>query len=227
MLAYLASPREGHLDDEMLHIFTYIKQNPKRKIVFDPDYPKIDERRSKKYNWTNLYRDAEEAIPTNMPEPQGNVVSTHCFVDANLVGDMITQRSQTGILIFVNRAPIVWHSKRQNMIKASTFGSEIVALKNAVELIEGLRYKLRMFGIPIDGPANLYCDNKAVTKNCSIPELTLKKKDNSIVYHHIREAVAAGTLWIAKEDSETKLADVFTKLMVATKRAPLFDKFMY
>ena len=112
-------------------------------------------------------------------------------------------------------------------MESSTFGSEIVALKNAIELIEGLRYKLRMMGIEVDGPTNIYCDNEAVTKNCSIPESTLKKKHHSIAYHRNREAVAAGTCRIAKEDSATNLADVFTKVMTSCVRNDLFDKFMY
>jgi hypothetical protein len=32
-------------------------------------------------------------------------------------------------------------------------------MKNAVELSEALRYKLRMFGVPIKGPTNIFCDN--------------------------------------------------------------------
>ena len=96
------------------------------------------------------------------------------------------------------------------------------------EMIEGLQYKLRMFGVPILGPTNVFCDNKAVTKNCSIPESTLKKKHHSIVYHCNREAVAVGTVCIAKEDSETNLADVFTKLLsVLRRRNKLFDMFIY
>jgi hypothetical protein len=38
-------------------------------------------------------------------------------------------------------------------------------MKNAIELIEALRYKLRMFGVRIDGATNIFCDNEAVTKN--------------------------------------------------------------
>ena len=121
----------------------------------------------------------------------------------------------------------MWYSKRQNTIETSTFGSEIVALKNANELIEGLRYKLRMMGVMVDGPTNIYCDNEAVTKNCSIPESTLKKKHHSIAYHRNREAVAAGTYRVAKEDSATNLADVFTKIMSSFSRNAIFDKFMY
>ena len=169
-----------------------------------------------KYDWHDFYRGAKEAIPTNAPEARGESVSIHCFVDANLAGDTATRRSQTGILIFVNRAPIVWYSKRQSTVEASTFGSEIIAMKTAIEMIEGLRYKLRMFGIPIDGP-------QAVTMNCSIPDSTLKKKHHSIAYHRNREAVAAGTVRIAKEDTETNLADV---LGVIAREAK-FNRFMY
>ena len=132
-----------------------------------------------------------------------------------------------GILIFVNRAPVIWRSKRTNTVESSTFGSDIVALRNAVDMIESLRYKLRMFGVPIEGPTNVFCDNEAVTKNCSIPESTLSKKHHSINYHRNRKAVAAETIRIAKEDSETNLADVFTKTLAAFKRNALLDKFMY
>lgn len=224
--AYLASPREGHLE-AVFHIFGYLKWHPKRKIAFDPECPVIDQRRFPKYDWEDFYKGVTEAIPANAPPPRGKSVSMHCFVDANLAGNTVSRRSQTGILIFVNKAPILWHSKRQNTVESSTFGSEIIALKNAIELIEGLRYKLRMFGIEIDGPADIFCDNEAVVRNCSTPESVLKKKHHSIAYHRNREAVAAQTVRIAKEGTETNLADVFTKVMGATQREPLFDRFMY
>ena len=112
-------------------------------------------------------------------------------------------------------------------MEASTFGSEITALKNAIELIESLRYKLRMFGVPVDGPTNIYCDNEAVFKSCSMPESTLKKKHHSIAWHRAREAVAALTVRIAKEGTETNLADLFTKVLSVLRREELLDKFTY
>ena len=95
-------------------------------------------------------------------------MSTHFFVDDDLAGNLISRRSQTGVIIFCNRAPIICHSKRQNAVETSTFGSKIMAMKNGVELVEALKYKLRMFGTPIEGATNVYCDNEAVYKNCSI-----------------------------------------------------------
>jgi hypothetical protein len=83
-------------------------------------------------------------------------------------------RRPAGILIFCNRAPIIWFSKRQNKVETSTFGSEFQAMKKAVEFVKALRYKRRMFGVPIDGATNLFCDNEAVYKNTtSLPESKL------------------------------------------------------
>ena len=98
-------------------------------------------------------------------------------------------------------------------METSTLGSEIIAMNNAVGFIEALRYKLRMFSVPIEGPTNIYYDNEAVCRNCSTPESILKKKHNSIAYHQNREAVAAGTCRITKEATKTNLSNLFTKIL--------------
>ena len=225
--AHLALPREGHLQ-QVYHIFGFLKAKPKRSLAFDPQHPEIDEARFTKCDWHDLYRDAKEPVPGDAPEARGNMVSTHCFVDADHAGNRVTRRSQSGILLFVNRAPITWYSsKRQNTVETSTFGSEFVAMRIAVELIEAMRYKLRMFGIPIEGATNVFCDNEAVTKNVIFPESTLKKKHNSIAYHRAREAVAAGTIRVAKEDWKKNLADVLSKPLPQVTKDFLCDRFMY
>ena len=119
-------------------------------------------------------------------------MSTHCFVDANHAGDKTTMRSMTGILIFCNRAPIIWHSKQQNRVETSMFDSDFTTLKNSVELITALRYKLRMFGVPIYGSTGMFCDNEAVYKNASMPESQLRKKHHSIAYHMSIDSIASG-----------------------------------
>ena len=102
-----------------------------------------------------------------------------------------------------------------------------MVLKNAIELIEALRYNLRMSGVPIEGLTNIFCDNKAVYKNWSIPESTLRKKHHYIAYHCNREAVAAMTCQIAKEDTKTNLSDLITKILPCFTREELLDRFMY
>jgi hypothetical protein len=173
-----------------------------------------------------FYPDAEEHIPTNAPPPRGNPVQLNVFVDADHAGNVITRRSHTGIIIFANMAPIIWFSKRQNTVETSTFSSEFIALKIAAELIISLRYKLRMFGIPLDGAANVFCDNESVYKNASTAESTLKKKHNSVAYHKVRECVASGILTIYKEESGSNLADILTKSLQPDKRVYLKERIM-
>lgn len=72
-----------------------------------------------------------------------------------------------------------------------------------------------MFGVPLDGPADVFCNNRGMVKNVSVPESTLMKKHNSINYHAVREAVAAGIMRVGKEDGMTNLADLFTKVLSA------------
>ena len=150
-----------------------------------------------------------------------------CFVDADHAGCRETRRSHTGIIIYVQRTPVIWYSKRQNTVESSTFGSEFVAMKTAVEQVEALRYKLRMMGVPVDGPTSVFCDNESVFKNSTRPESTLKKKRNAIAYHRTREAIAAGIIRVAWEDGRFNLADVLTKLMPGPKLRDLVSCILY
>jgi hypothetical protein len=125
--------------------------------------------------------------------------------NADYAGCLVTRRSHSGILIFIQGAPVIWYSKRQNTAESAVFRSEFIALEIAVEQIEGLRYKLCMMGDPIDGPADVYCDSKSVFKNAAFPESTLKKKHNAISYQKAREAQAAGIIRLAWEKRRYQL----------------------
>ena len=87
-----------------------------------------------------------------------------CFVDANHAGDYSDRCSHTGILLFVNKDPIHWYSKKQSTVESSTSGAEFCAMKTAVEMVEALRYKLSMFNVPINGSCSVFYDNEAVYK---------------------------------------------------------------
>ena len=162
-----------------------------------------------------------------MPKPRGKSVSTHCFVDDKHAGAKTTRISMTGILIFCNRDPIICHSKRQNGVETSTFGSEFTAMNNSVDLIAALQYKLRMFGVPIDGSTEIFCDNEAVYKSASTPESQLRKKHHSMSYYMSREAVDSVTCRMAKEDSETNLSELFNKVRLLPSRESFLDSFTY
>jgi hypothetical protein len=187
---YCVSPRLGHLE-QVLHIFAYLKRFSSCSMVFNWHEPTIDESKFKVCDWTSQYPGAKEAIPSNMPEPRGKTVVTRCYVDADHAGCLATRRSNTGVLILVNEAPMLWYSKRQITVESSTFGSEF------------------------------YCDNEAVVKNTTAPKSTLKKKHNAICYHRAREAQAAGHIRVRKILGTDNSADLFTKVVVGQHRQSL------
>lgn len=225
---YLAQPRLGHLT-QILNVFYYLQHNSRAWMPLDPSSfdvswtPKGEEvsPQERALGMKELYPDAEDILPPDMPKPLGKPVDISVFVDADHAGNRVTRRSHTGIIIYCNLAPIIWFSKRQNTVESSTFGSEFIALKIATEMTEALVYKLRMFGVPLEAPARVFCDNESVVKNSSYPESTIKKKHVSIAYHRVREAIAASKILVYYETTGSNLADLFTKVLSHTKRIPL------
>ena len=189
--------------------------------VFHPSRIRLKESRFKTADWTDFYGDVEEELPPDMPELLGEAVKITVYVDADHAGNLVTRRSQTGYVIYVNNAPIIWYSKRQNTVEASTFGSEFIAMRTVVEAVEALRFKLRMFGIPVEGPADVMCDNASVVNSAQRPESVLSKKHLSICYHRTREAVAREIIRVGKIESDKNPADLFTKVLPTSTRYDL------
>ena len=78
------------------------------------------------------------------------------------------------------RALVIWNSKIQNGVETSTFRSEFTDMKNSVDLIAALRYKLRMFGVPIYGSTDILCDNEEYIRMHPRPNISSER--NTIVY---------------------------------------------
>ena len=228
---YQASAREGHLE-QVFNIFGYLKHNPKLSIHMDPQLPEIDYTvfvLDDDHGFHEQYRDAQEQLPSDKPRPRGRSVTTTAYVDASHGANRVTRRSHTGYVIFINKAPIYWFSKRQQTVESSAFSSEFLALKSCLKEIRGLRYKLRMFGIPImdDEPTYVFCDNLSVVNNCSHIASVLNKKHTSIAYHMARWAVAAGEICVGWINREYNLADAFTHRLSKACRERLFWNWTY
>ena len=224
LAAYSAAPRQGHLA-AVLHLYGYLKKNPRSKLVFDPT--SMDHEPHAEPDWTDFYGEVKELVPPDAPKPRGKKAQMTAFVDSDHAGDVVTRRSRTGVLIFLGMAPIMWHSKKQGSIETSSFGSELSAMKTCIEMVEGLRYKLRMMGIEVDGRTYVKADNMSVIHNCSNPASQLKKKSNSICYHYVRERCAAMVAGITYVCSAENLADMFTKSQPGETRRRLAEKVLY
>lgn len=210
MSSHVAMSREGHLQ-QLFQMFGYLKTHHNARIILDPSYPVVNDSDFPKYDWSKFYKVEEEAIPPNAPEPLGMEFVIRGFVDADHAGDQISRRSRTGFIVFVNMAPIHWISKKQASVETSTFGSEFLAMKHCCEYLKGLRYKIRMMGIPLEHCCFIYGDNKSVLYNTTLPDSTLKKKSHSIAYHYVREGCATDEWRTAYISTDKNCSDICTK----------------
>ena len=83
---------------------------------------------------------------------------------------------------------MIWFSRQQKRVQSSSFGSKVVALIIGTKLLVSLRYKMRMFGVPIDGYEDIFFNNQYMKKNIILLQSVLNKRHNSICYHILQDA---------------------------------------
>jgi hypothetical protein len=84
------------------------------------------------------YDGAKEEIGDGLPEAFGQELETSSvFFDADHAHDHQTQRSITGIIVFVGSTPVLWPSKRQGCIATLTYTAEFVAIMRSAILARG------------------------------------------------------------------------------------------
>ena len=219
------APREGHLT-AAIRVIGYLRKHRDEEIKIDPrpfDYSSIEDRISPDYpTWKEFYPDAKEEIPEDAPPPIKDV-QLSVYVDADHAHDVVTRRSVTGIVLFINQTPVRWISKRQTTVETSTYGSEMVAARIATDLIIEYRYALRMLGLNVNGPAWLFGDNMSVILSTTMPSSGLKKKHLSIAYHRVREMVACRAICFIHVDSDCNYADLMTKPLPLATHARLME----
>jgi len=104
---------------------------------------------------------------------------------------------------------IAWLSQKQPTIESSVFGAEFVAMKNSHD------------GCAPDGSI------LSVIHNTQQPESILRKKNLSICYHAVREAVAMGEILTTHVRTDNNLSDFMTKVTFGQKRRHLVGSVLY
>ena len=212
------APRREHLN-LAIRSFGYLKFSKDRKIAIDsrplqferscPDYEML------RPDFLEDYPHAIEEVDPNLPEPYGDPLEVVILVDADHGHDLLTRRSLTGLLAYIDSTPVAWSAKRQGCVATSTYAAEFMELKAATEQAMNLRYYLRCLGIPVpnDGsyPTKLFGDNFSVIQSASNPKADLSKKHIALSFHFVREAIAAGIVSPYWLKGEYNLSDILTK----------------
>jgi hypothetical protein len=120
-------------------------------------------------------------------------------------------RSVTGVLHFLNGTPIDWYSKKQATVESDTYGSEFVAARTCVEQIIDLRHTLQYLGVPVIEMSQMFGDNKTVDDSATKIHAKLHKRHTALLFHRVREAIAAGFIGFHNIPGSCNPADVLTK----------------
>jgi hypothetical protein len=158
-----------------------------------------------------VYGNLRELIPSDAPRALGSPVITTSYVDANLMHDMMTGRSMTGVLHMVNKTPIDWYAKKQSTVETATYGSEYVAARTCVEQIIDLRNTLRYLGVPIADQSFMFGDNKSVVDSSITPHAKLNKRHTMLSFHKVRECIASDMLRFYHISGSSNPADILSK----------------
>ena len=179
--SFRAAPRRGHLE-RVKRIFGYLLKMKHAVIRIRTEEPDHSAVPHNEYDWEKtVYGDVKELIPSDAPEPRGRYVLLTHYVDANLMHCLLTGRSVTGILSFINKTPFDWFSKKQSTVETATYGSEFVSARTAVERIIDVRLMMRYLGVPIRDKDYMFGDNDSVVNSSNIPRQATQAPHGTIL----------------------------------------------
>ena len=203
MSRFRSAPRKGHIERLQRVSYGYVlktKHYSPRYRTEEPDYTYLPDMN---HVWSyNVNGNIQEITPLACPKPLGKSVTTTTTLDANLNNCMATGASLTACLYFCNQTPTDWYSKKQATVETATYGSEFVAAKTATEQIMDIRYTLRYLSVPIRSKSYMFGDIRSMVTSATLPHSTLSKSHNILIFHRLREAIAAKIIdfhWIKSE----------------------------
>lgn len=132
----------------------------------------------------------------------------------------MTRRSIIGFGIKLGKSLISWKTKKQSTISVSLAKSEYQAMAKTVSEIGWIRGLLSDFGVQVDGPTMLFCDNDAAVKIATNPVFHERTKHIKVDCHFSRDKIQEGIVTARGIGTVEQLADVFTKLPCQRQHIP-------
>ena len=144
--------------------------------------------------------------------------SLAAFADADWGGCKDTRRSTTGYIISINKAPILWKSRRQTVIALSSAESEYVALSECAKTLSWVRKLFweiahqrqwcESYSFPSTGIA---MDSTAAQALATNEQVSGRNKHIDLKVHHVKEFLKNKIIHLFHVPSRNQLADILTK----------------
>eukprot|EP00121_Abeoforma_whisleri_P009303 Awhi_evm2s8551 len=134
------------------------------------------------------------------------------YADADL-GGSTEHKSTSGILVLLNKTPVIFKAKTQRLTAESSTESELIALAATRKEVNWIRNVLAELNFPLHGPTTIFQDCQpaiAVIKRNGTHQRT---KHLSRKIMRTREEVAHNRITIEYLPTDKQIADIFTKCL--------------
>ena len=158
---------------------------------------------------------------------QPGPMSLTAFTDADWAGNLVDRRSTTAFFVFLGNNLITWLSKKQSTVARSSTEAEYRSLTVGAVELAWLRILLCDFGIFLNSPPIIWCDNLSAISLALNPAFLARTKHVEINYHFVREHVICGDLKVQYIPTEDQLADLLTKALPSPRFLLLSNKLLH
>jgi len=148
----------------------------------------------------------------------------HAYSDADWAGNPDHFSSTGAYIVYLDRNPISWSSKKQKIVARSSTEAEYRSVANTAAELDWVSSLLYDLGLPLPTCPVIYCDNVSATQLCSNPVFHSRMKHVALDFYFIRDQVQNGTLRVAHVSSTDQLADLLTKPLPRVRFLFLHDK---
>lgn len=140
-----------------------------------------------------------------------STIELEVFTDADFAMCVDTRKSTSGVVITANGSPVVWFSRKQNLVTDSTTYAEYVAAHDGTCDIIWLRRLFHNFGFEQLNPTPLFCDNEAAINITKSKNFSQSTKHIDLKYHFTKDAYQKKIIDIRSIETAKQKADLFTK----------------
>jgi hypothetical protein len=154
--------------------------------------------------------------------------TVHQGCDSDLVGDVDTRKSTTGVLFFLGDSMVSWQSQKQRVVALSSCEAEYIAAATTScqgvwlgRLLAEILAEIR--GEDID-TVTLKIDNMSAIQLSRNPVFHEQSKHIGTRYHYIRQCIEEGRVQVEAVNTNDQLADILTKSLRRNRLVELTTK---
>jgi transposase InsO family protein len=153
-------------------------------------------------------------------------MTLEAFADADHANDRADRKSVSGVLIKLNGDVVMWLTRKQSLIAASTTDAEYMAMAVAVQELKWMRMLLIQMKLTVKPQSVLHCDNQSAIVLSKEEANHDRTKHIDVKYHIVREAVFNDIVDVQYIRSDEQQADILTKALQAQAFVRIRDQIM-